>query len=293
MLLLLLPLSSSFLSNSLVTFLIDYSLQLQALGTAQNALWQSQLVATTVNNSSSAPPTSMTTTPAGSILGAGGPAPLSRPLGGGVPHNANPTLNGFAPSDLQALQVALQQQQHHLQQQLQNFLLFQQPNNLQTSAVLLQTQIQQAVAQATNQLRLLQSKQAMLHHDTTSTPKRKPSIDTKDVLVDHQSDLKVHHQNVPKFSPLPPSCSSPPQTSLPTSDQIRTSVAAPPMNIMNPFAMFNPNNATPPPARSPPVFPPPGVPRLDLPADENVDLEELEQFAKEFKQRRIKLGKQD
>jgi class 2 POU domain transcription factor len=32
------------------------------------------------------------------------------------------------------------------------------------------------------------------------------------------------------------------------------------------------------------------VPRLDLPADENVDLEELEQFAKEFKQRRIKLG---
>ena len=34
------------------------------------------------------------------------------------------------------------------------------------------------------------------------------------------------------------------------------------------------------------------MPRLDLPADENVDLEELEQFAKEFKQRRIKLGKQ-
>merc|ERR1712012_1283614 len=43
-------------------------------------------------------------------------------------------------------------------------------------------------------------------------------------------------------------------------------------------------------SRSPPPFPPPGVPRLDLPADENVDLEELEQFAKEFKQRRIKLG---
>jgi hypothetical protein len=33
------------------------------------------------------------------------------------------------------------------------------------------------------------------------------------------------------------------------------------------------------------------VGRLDLPADENVDLEELERFAKEFKQRRIKLGK--
>ncbi len=31
--------------------------------------------------------------------------------------------------------------------------------------------------------------------------------------------------------------------------------------------------------------------RLELPADENLDLEELERFAKEFKQRRIKLGK--
>ena len=29
---------------------------------------------------------------------------------------------------------------------------------------------------------------------------------------------------------------------------------------------------------------------LDLPADENIELEELEEFAKEFKQRRIKLG---
>merc|ERR1712223_976694 len=30
--------------------------------------------------------------------------------------------------------------------------------------------------------------------------------------------------------------------------------------------------------------------RLDLPPDENIELEELEEFAKEFKQRRIKLG---
>ena len=30
--------------------------------------------------------------------------------------------------------------------------------------------------------------------------------------------------------------------------------------------------------------------RIDLPADENIELEELEEFAKEFKQRRIKLG---
>jgi len=30
--------------------------------------------------------------------------------------------------------------------------------------------------------------------------------------------------------------------------------------------------------------------RFDLPADESIDLEDLERFAKEFKQRRIKLG---
>ena len=31
-------------------------------------------------------------------------------------------------------------------------------------------------------------------------------------------------------------------------------------------------------------------PRLDLPPEESTDLEELEQFAKMFKQKRIKLG---
>ena len=67
---------------------------------------------------------------------------------------------GFGRSDLQALQIALQQQQQNLQQQVQNFILFQQPNNVQTSAMLLQSQISQAVTQATNQLRLLQRHQS-------------------------------------------------------------------------------------------------------------------------------------
>ena len=56
--------------------------------------------------------------------------------------------------------MALQQQQQNLQQQIQNFILFQQPTNVQTSAILLQSQISQAVAQATNQLRLLQRHQS-------------------------------------------------------------------------------------------------------------------------------------
>merc|ERR1711953_155395 len=109
--------------------------------------------------------------------------------------------------------------------------------------------------------------------------------DHHDLKLQHQiSDLRSH---VPKFA-----TSSPPLTSLPlplSSSHSDTSPSA----VVNPFAMFNPSNQTPPPpmiSRSPPPFPPRGFPRLDLPADENVDLEELEQFAKEFKQRRIKLG---
>ena len=123
---------------------LHYS-QLQSLG-AQNALWQSQLTST------AAPPMNLfnnttTTTTA----------------------NSGPNLNGFAPSDLHALQMALQQQQQNLQQQLQNFLLFQQPSNVQTSAILLQTQISQAVAQATNQLRLLQRHQSTANQETPKT----------------------------------------------------------------------------------------------------------------------------
>ena len=84
-------------------------------------MWQSQLAAVT-----SAPPiTTMTTTHHSTST----TSPITTTTANST--NPTPTLNGFAPSDLQALQVALQQQQHHLQQQLQNFLLFQQPNNLQ------------------------------------------------------------------------------------------------------------------------------------------------------------------
>ena len=35
------------------------------------------------------------------------------------------------------------------------------------------------------------------------------------------------------------------------------------------------------------------VPRLEMPAEESTDLEELEQFAKMFKQKRIKLGREN
>ena len=177
-------------------------------------------------------------------------------------------MNGFAPSDLQALQLALQQQQHNLQQQLQNFLIFQQPTNVQASAILLQSQIQQAVAQATNQLRLLQRHQ----QDTIDTTPK-----------------SIMHPRIPKditslsLSSSTVTTSSPPST-FPISDGGGSTLKPSHIPSIPPFAL---NTTT---KENSPQFPPPSVPRLDLPADENVDLEELEQFAKEFKQRRIKLG---
>jgi hypothetical protein len=140
--------------------------QLQTLG-AQNALWQSQLSNTAVvgnpmtpfssSNSVVTPNFTQNTTTANS---------LNNQTSNNHQNNQNqnsensPNLNGFGRSDLQALQIALQQQQQNLQQQVQNFILFQQPNNVQTSAMLLQSQISQAVTQATNQLRLLQRHQS-------------------------------------------------------------------------------------------------------------------------------------
>lgn len=215
---------------------------------ATQQLWQSQLgtAPSTLFGSTMTTNTSSTSSP---------PPPLPQ---------RGPNLNGFAHSDLQALQLALQQQQHNLQQQLQNFLIFQQgPTNVQASAIVLQSQIQQAVAQATNQLRLLQRHQQQNTTLEISTPKS---------IMQHTQRIPIKDTQISSstVTSVSPPCST------------FTSSTLKPSHI--PTMSFNTQE------NSPPQFPPPSVPRLDLPADENVDLEELEQFAKEFKQRRIKLG---
>ena len=282
---------------------------------------------------------------------------------------------GVSCTDLNTLQLALQQQQQNLQQQLQSFLL-QQPGGAQASAVLLHAQVQQAVTQATNQLKILQSQRdaqqqqqellASVCQVLPDTPKSiprsspldqvlpktplMPSIRNKgerniDALSNDTSlnPLKIgsnraalkaaimRNQNKPTVSdalsnllPIPPplstsmSQSSPvPLTSCsphefsrkpilpsssPPSPPLFTSLPSPltsrpiPLSTSTSIATVTSNNTMIPNQTGFPRFPlipqqQPVVPRLDLPADENVDLEELEQFAKEFKQRRIKLGK--
>ena len=95
-----------------------------------------------------------------------------------------------------------------------------------------------------------------------------------------------HHVIQPQ--PAPPPASAPPSMTPPTSNSFSSRVpnlGQHPL-LRQPFTLPTSQDSF-----MPPTFPPANVPRLDLPADENVDLEELEQFAKEFKQRRIKLGK--
>jgi hypothetical protein len=86
-------------------------------------------------------------------------------------------------------------------------------------------------------------------------------------------------QQRPHFPAPPP----PPPANSAAPSGPQSAYISPKMTFANgsPKAMFN--NGSPPGQQQ-------LVTRLELPADENIQLEELEDFAKEFKQRRIKLG---
>ena len=279
---------------------------------------------------------------------------------------------GLSSGDLQSLHLALQQQQQSLQQQLQSFLLMQ-PGTAQASAVLLHSQVQQAVTQATNQLKILQNRRnaqqqqlsqasQILPDTPKSIPRSSPfeslnckipiSCNNKNSNVallqsgvqtngTSHNQIKIEqsktalkaallrHQIKPNVSealssliPIPPPTSTAQKSLLsmscldvpskhpslyshsPPSPPLFTTLPSPktsrpiPLSSTSSFATSSASNINVaqnhfPRFSSIPMIPQqqPVVPRLDLPADENVDLEELEQFAKEFKQRRIKLGK--
>ncbi|XP_076374908.1 uncharacterized protein LOC117220622 isoform X2 [Megalopta genalis] len=138
------------------------------------------------------------------------------------------SLGALGPQEIQALASTLQQQQQSLQQRLQQFAMFQQANPAAAGQLpaqaqfFLQNQVQQAVAQAAQQLQALQKQQAL-----------------------QGGGGLVGRGLTQQRSPPPP--------------------------------------GTPPAVKQQPT-------RLEPSPEETTDLEELEQFAKTFKQRRIKLG---
>ncbi|RZF39347.1 hypothetical protein LSTR_LSTR000868 [Laodelphax striatellus] len=175
-----------------------------------------------------------------------------------------PNISQLSPHELQTLQQSLQQHQQNLQQQLQQFVLFQPGSGSQLSSqaqfflqnqgllshgfsrqnlthsrgVSQSIQVQQAVAQAAQQLQQLQKHQSS--HNLSSSH----SMSASHNHSQNHSHSHHSHSNHGSHSHI---VSHHKQSSVP-----------PPPRIMD--------------------------------TDETTDLEELEQFAKTFKQRRIKLG---
>ena len=209
------------------------------------------------------------------------------------PQTVGETAPVFGQTELQALHLALQQQQQNLQQQLQNFILLQQrqqqiaaaaaaKSTPVTAAAILQNQVQTALTQANAQIKRLQRQQHHLNSKNANaeTPKARDLLKKQKMSTNPAVSLALS-----SLTPVPPQTSSSP-SSLSPPDSIR------PLSISTSPSSPPPPTSTPPHMMHPQLHsgPPTLVPRLDLPADENVDLEELEHFAKEFKQRRIKLG---
>lgn len=179
-------------------------------------------------------------------------------------------FGNLAPEDLNHLQQALQAQQAQFHQQLQNFMLLQasqsaasSPAQAQAAAqLLIQSQVQQAMAQAAQQLQSLQKQQ--------------------------EDSNRNHRVKSPSNSPprSPHQQYQTPKTVLSINNHITPPNSTPQLNILTPST---PSSGTQTPQMKKPT---PGqtVRTMEPSPEETTDLEELEQFAKTFKQRRIKLG---
>ncbi|XP_071455041.1 LOW QUALITY PROTEIN: protein nubbin-like [Hetaerina americana] len=186
---------------------------------------------------------------------------LAAAAAGQIPvHN----LSGLSPQDIQALQ-----QHQQLQQQLQQFVLFQPGASAQLPAqaqLFLQNQVQQAVAQAAQQLQQLQKQQPLQHantfpchlshhhhhHHNHHHPSNHHHHNSQNIHHNHHS----HHQHLGHQHQSPLSAGQQQQNQQTSTPHIKGSQSR----------------------------------LLEPPPEETTDLEELEQFAKTFKQRRIKLG---
>ncbi|XP_059470430.1 POU domain protein 2-like isoform X2 [Neocloeon triangulifer] len=203
------------------------------------------------------------------------------------------------PEQLQALQQALTQQHHTLQQQLQQFVLFQpgaaatgspaqaqfflqnqglvphqgfsspqpiHPHRNQNHAKAMQ--VQQAVAQAAQQLQQLQ-KQQQMHHAHRSPQQPQQGSTPQPISGSRGSTAPPHLPQAATASPqqqLAAAGGSPAHTHVPTvASALQAATKAAATLQAGGGSMMD------------------GV-------EETTDLEELEQFAKTFKQRRIKLG---
>ncbi len=181
------------------------------------------------------------------------------------------TFGNLSPDDMHQLQQAIQAQQAQFHQQLQQFMLLQasansasSPAQAQAAAqLLIQSQVQQAMAQAAQQLQAIQKQQEEVNRNhriksPSNSPPRSP----------------LHQYQTPK-------------TILPTNSHITPPNSTPQLNILTPST---PSSGTHTPQMKKTIPGANTVRTMEPSPEETTDLEELEQFAKTFKQRRIKLG---
>uniref|UniRef100_A0A182QZR4 POU domain protein n=1 Tax=Anopheles farauti TaxID=69004 RepID=A0A182QZR4_9DIPT len=192
------------------------------------------------------------------------------------------SLAGLSGQDLGMLQQALQAQQASLQQQLQQYMLLQvqgsaaSANGNSAAAAtaqaqaaaqfLMQNQVQQAVAQ----FQALQKQQQLKPTSSTPTP---GATATSSPLHSPSGSPGLHHHSTQTGAMLGASQTTPPNVSQ--------------MNVGGILTPSTPGSG----AHTPQLQKHSAAPRaLEPSPEETTDLEELEQFAKTFKQRRIKLG---
>uniref|UniRef100_A0A6E8VY30 POU domain protein n=1 Tax=Anopheles coluzzii TaxID=1518534 RepID=A0A6E8VY30_ANOCL len=191
-------------------------------------------------------------------------------------------LAGLSGQDIGMLQQALQAQQASLQQQLQQYMLLQVQGgaasangNAAAAATaqaqaaaqfLMQNQVQQAVAQ----LQALQKQQQLKPTSSTPTP---GATATSSPLHSPSGSPGLHHHSTQTGAMLGASQTTPPNVSQ--------------LNVGGILTPSTPGSG----AHTPQLQKHSAAPRaLEPSPEETTDLEELEQFAKTFKQRRIKLG---
>ena len=192
-------------------------------------------------------------------------------------------LGGLSGNDLSSLQQALQAQQQSFQQQLQNYMMMHTGgspggNAAQAQAaaqLLMQSQVQQAVAQAAQQLQALQKQQQNIKLNNTppghtSLLSRSPLNSPPGSPQYHNSSKTIlgNHNNI-----------TPPNSNTAT------------INVGGILTPSTPGSDSHTPQQLPKHSSMTQAAKtMEGSPDESMDLEELEQFAKTFKQRRIKLG---
>ncbi|XP_070492629.1 protein nubbin-like isoform X2 [Chironomus tepperi] len=192
-------------------------------------------------------------------------------------------FGNLSQDDLQTLQQAIQAQQAQFHQQLQNYMLLQASANSGTSPaqaqaaaqLLIQSQVHQAMAQAAQQLQSLQKQQEEMNRHN----RMYEGMRAKSPPNSPPQSPSNNYQYTPKTTIPSNNNVTPPNTAqLSVSGMLTPST--PSSGTLTPqmkkSSMSTNNSQT--------------VRSMEPSPEETMDLEELEQFAKTFKQRRIKLG---